>query len=106
MDTWNQTSLLKKDFNFRGVIGIAEQKDFVSLSHEINDERTPRYSEKEIIAGRYIPYKTGQSVVACILTKVGKLNQSLGKRKGLSRDFCKKKTFRTVGRSDREELQE
>ena len=106
MDIWNQTILLKKDFNFRGVIGIAEQKDFVSLSHEINDERKPRYSEKEIIAGRYIPFKTGESVVACNLTRVRKPNQSLGKRKGASRDFRKKKPFRTVGRSDRKELQE
>ena len=36
-----------------------EQNDrlsFVSLSYQINDVRTAGYSEKEIIAGRYIPF--------------------------------------------------
>ena len=50
----NQTSLLRKDFKIRGVIGNAGQKDllsFVSLSHQINDGRTVGCSEKEIIVG-------------------------------------------------------
>ena len=36
-----------------------EQNDrlsFVSLSYQINDVRTAGYSEKEITAGRYIPF--------------------------------------------------
>ena len=53
-----------------------------------------RYSEKEIIAGQYMPFKTGESVVACVLTKFGKPNQGLGKHKGASRDFRKKTHFK------------
>ena len=64
------------------------------MSHQINDGRTARYSEKRIIARQYIPFKTGESVAACILTKVGKLNQRSGKHKGVSRDFRKKTRFK------------
>ena len=47
----NQTSLLWKDFQIRGVISNAGQKDwlsFVSLSHQIHDGRTTGYSEKAV----------------------------------------------------------
>ena len=76
----NQISLLKKDIKIRGVISNAGQNDrlsFVSLSHQINDGRTARYSDKETIAMRHIPFKAGESVVAC----VGKPNQDSGKQK-------------------------
>ena len=92
----NQTSLLRKDFKIRGVISNAGQKDrlnFVSLSHQINDKRTSGYSEK-IMAGRCIPFKAGESVVACVLTKVRKPNRDSEKHKGVSRDFRKKTRFK------------
>ena len=38
--------------------------------------------------------KAGESVVACILTKVGKPSQGSEKRKGTSRDFRKKTRFK------------
>ena len=44
--------------NLKGLFFL-EQNDrlsFVSLSYQINDVRTAGYSEKEIIAGRYIPF--------------------------------------------------
>ena len=69
----NQTSLLRQDIKIRGVISNVGQNDrlsFVSLSHQIDDGGTARYSEKEIIAGRYIPFKAGESVAGCVLTKV------------------------------------
>ena len=92
-----QISLLKKGIKIRGVISNAGQNDrlsFVSLSHQINDGRTARYSDKEMIAMRHIPFKAGESVVACVLTKVGKTNQGSGKHKGGSRDFIKKTRFK------------
>ena len=49
----NQTSLLRKDLKIRTVIGNAGKKDrlsFVSLSHQINDGKASRYSEKKLIA--------------------------------------------------------
>ena len=36
----------------------------------MNNGRTARYSEKDIIAGRYIPFKAGESVAVCFLTKL------------------------------------
>ena len=93
----NKTSLLRKDFKIEGVIGNAGLNDrlsFVSLSHQINDGRTARYNEKKIIAGQCIPFKAGESVVACVLTKVRKPNCGSGKHKGASRDFCKKTRFK------------
>ena len=39
------------------------------MSHQTNDGRTARYSEKRIIARQYIPFKTGESVAACILSQ-------------------------------------
>ena len=86
-----------KEIKIRGVISNVEKNDwlsYVSLSHQINDGRTARYSEKETIPGRYIPFKAGESVVACVLTKVGKPNQDPGKHKGASRDFRKKTRFK------------
>ena len=77
----NQISLLRKDIKVRRVIYNARQNDrlrFMSLSHQISDKRTARYSKKGIIARRYITFKAGESVVACVLTKVGKLNQDSG----------------------------
>ena len=71
----NQASLLRKDFKIRGIIDNAEQIDrlsYVSLSHQMNNGRTARYSEKDTIAGRYMPFKAGESVAVCFLTKVGK----------------------------------
>ena len=49
-----QTSLLRKDFKIRGIIGNSGQKDrinFVSLTHQINDGRTTGYSDYEILGG-------------------------------------------------------
>ena len=49
-----QTSLLRKDFKIKGVIGNPGQKDrlsFVSLTHQINEGKSAGYSEKEIVAG-------------------------------------------------------
>ena len=46
--------MLKKDFKIREVISNAGQNDwlsFVSLSHQLNDGRRARYSEKEIMVG-------------------------------------------------------
>ena len=60
----------------------------------MNNGRTARYSEKDIIAGRYIPFKAGESVAVCFLTKVGKSSQSSGKYKRSSRDFLKKTLFK------------
>ena len=43
-----QTSLLRKDFKVRGIIGNSGQKDrisFVSLTHQINDGQTAGYSD-------------------------------------------------------------
>ena len=93
----NKTSLLRKDFKIGGVIGNAGQNDrlsFISLSHQINDGRTARYSEKKIIAGQCIPFKAEESIVACVLTKVRKPNRGSGKHKGASRDFRKKTRFK------------
>ena len=59
----NETSLLRKDFKIRRVIDSARIKgrlSFVRLSHQTNDGRTAGYSEKEIIAWRYIPFKVGE----------------------------------------------
>ena len=93
----NQTSLLKKDFKIGEVISNAGQNDrlsFVSLSHHIIDGSTTRYSKKEIIAGQYIRFKAGESVVTCVLTKFGKPNRGSGKHKRASRDFRKKTCFK------------
>ena len=92
-ESLNQTSLLRKDFKIRGVIGNAGQKDrlsFVSLSHQINNGRTAGYSEKEIVAGRYIPLKAGGSVMTYVLIKVGKPNQGSGKQKERRVTFVKR----------------
>ena len=98
----NQTNLLRKGFKIRGVISNAGQNDrlsFVSLSHQINDGRTTGYSEKEIIAGRYIPFKAGESVVVCVLTKLGKPNRTQGNTKKRRVTFVKKNTLQTAGTS-------
>ena len=69
----NQTSLLRKDFKIRRAPCNTEPKDclsFVSLSRQINNGKTTEYSEMEIMVGRYsIPFKTGESVVTCVLTR-------------------------------------
>ena len=85
----NQTGLLRKTFKIAGVISNAWQNDQLSFVR-----KTARYSEKEIIAGRYIPFKAGESVVTCVLTKVGKPNYGSGKHKGASLDFRKKTHFK------------
>ena len=49
-----QTSLLRKDFKIRRIIGNSGQKDricFVSLTHQINNGRTAGYSFSEIVRG-------------------------------------------------------
>ena len=59
----NQASLLWKDIKIRRVISNAGQNDrlsFVRLYYQINNGRTAWYSEKEIAAGRYIPFKAGR----------------------------------------------
>ena len=47
-----QTSLLRKDFKIRRIIGNSGQKvriSFVSLTHQINDGRTAGYSDNKIV---------------------------------------------------------
>ena len=49
-----QTSLLRKDFKIRGIVGNSGQKDqisFASLIHQINDARIAGYSDNEIVVG-------------------------------------------------------
>ena len=49
-----QTSLLRKDFKIKGIVGSSGQKDqisFESLIHQINDARTAGYSDNEIVGG-------------------------------------------------------
>ena len=65
----NQTSLLRKNFGSNWQCRQRDRLCIVSLSHQINDGRAAGYSEKEIIAARYIPFKAGESVVACLLTE-------------------------------------
>ena len=101
---------VKERLKIRGVISNAGQNDrlsFVSLSHQINNGRTTGYSEKEIIAGRYIPFKAGESVVACVLTKLGKPNRAQGNKKKRRVTFVKKThTLQTAGRSGCDESQQ
>ena len=63
-------------------------------------EKRPDIVKKEITARRYIPFKAGESVLACVLTKVGKPNQGSAKDKRASRGFRKRNTVQTVRRSD------
>ena len=50
----DQSSLLRKDFKIRGIIGNLRQKDrisFVSLTYQINDVRTAGYNNNEVVGG-------------------------------------------------------
>ena len=92
----NETGLLKKDFKIREVISNARQNDwlsFVSLSHQLNDGRRARYSEKEIMVG--VNHKEHLvTFVKSMLQTVGKSDRNKPyQRRNLLHVFWEIRTF-------------
>ena len=92
-----QTSLLKKDFKFRGIIGNSGQKDrisFVSPTHQINDGRTTGYSDNEIV-GSVLKAMSPNLCLKNVLETMEGLNLQLYKshfEEGNAPDLCSQVT--------------